>query len=145
MIWGPRRSPWHIQHYKVSFWMIKSYGADKMNKVPQRVPTPLMIGATNLFFFCRLTSYFLLHHVTMKHSVCCKLSKGAGSFQPQAVFKGNFIFEVDMVLLQNLIRYSLSLHPCPVSLKWSDWSVMWNHTGFPSPTPAGVQESPPER
>lgn len=137
-------SPRHIQHYKVSFWMIKCYGADKITKVPQRAPTPLMISATNLFFSCRLTSYILLRHVTMKHSACCKLSKGAGSFQPRAVFKGNFIFEVDMVLLQNLIHYSLSLHPCPVSLKWSEWSVMWNYTGFPSPTPAGVQESPPE-
>lgn len=47
-----------------------------------------------------------------------------------------------MVLLLNLIRYSLSLHPCPVSLKWSDWSVMWNHTGFPSSIPAEDQESP---
>lgn len=69
-------------------------------------------------------------------------SKGAGSFQPWALFKGNFIFVVDMVLLLNLIRYSLGLHPRPVSLKWSDWSVMWNHTGFPSPIPAEDQESP---
>lgn len=40
--------------------------------------------------------------------------------------------------------YSSSLRPCPVSLKWSDWSVMWNRTGFPSSLPADIQESPPE-
>lgn len=39
----------------------------------------------------------------------------------------------------------LASTPGPASLKWSDWSAMWNPTGFPSSTAADVQGSPSEQ
>lgn len=71
----------------------------------------------------------------MKHKACFLTSS--------SLFKGNVLSDVDMVSRLNLICYRLSLLPRPVSLKWSDWSVMWSCTGFPSSVPADIQESPP--
>lgn len=54
----------------------------------------------------------------------------------------HLLFIVDVV--SDWVWSVLASASGPASLKWSDWSAMWNPTGFPPSTAADVQGSPSE-
>lgn len=83
----------------------------------------------------------LLTHAPMKCNACSKSRKGAGCFQAGDLFKGNFIFNVDMYL-DFTAEFDMLQSQCHSrSVKVSLQSPLWSCAAFPSTLHVEVEGS----